>query len=53
MAAPIPDERRLILIDKTFFVFRKIAAGHHPGEVKPSTADGVPINLLMAQSVSL
>ena len=35
-----PDERRLILIDKTYFEQWQNAAGHYPRPVTPSTTDG-------------
>ena len=33
------DERCLVLIDKTYFVLGKNAAGYHPGPAAPSTTD--------------
>ena len=44
MAAPIPDERWLVLIDKTYFRVVKNAAGYYPGPVTPSTKDRAPFN---------
>ena len=41
MAAPILDERCLILIDKTYIDLWKTAAGYYPGPV----TDGAPLKL--------
>ena len=46
MAASIPEKRRFILIDKTYFDLRKNAGGYHPGPVTPSTTDGAPFKEL-------
>ena len=43
MAAPIPDERCHILIEKTYFELWKNAAGYLAGPVTPSTTDGTPL----------
>ena len=32
----------LVLIDKNYYSVVKNTAGYHPGQVKPSTADGAP-----------
>ena len=47
MAAPIPDERCLVLTDTVYFVLWKNNAGYHPGTVQPSTTDGAPLQQLV------
>ena len=42
MAALIPDEKYLVLLDKNYFWEAKYTAGYYPESVMPSTADGVP-----------
>ena len=50
MAAHIPEERCIVVNDKTyFFVVKNAAAGCHPGPVTPSTTDRAPFNAAIAQ----
>ena len=42
MAALIPDEKYLVLLDKNYFWEAKYTAGYHPESEMSSTADGVP-----------
>ena len=50
MAALIPDEKRLVLLDKKYLLVAQNAAGYHPGQVLPSRADGAPLKGLAAQN---
>ena len=47
MAALIPDEKRLVCLDKKYIKVVKNASGYHPGQVLPSRADGAPFNLFV------
>ena len=53
MAALIPDEKRLLFLDKEYFWVAQNAAGYHPGQVLPSRADGAPLGTAVPLTIFL
>ena len=47
MAAFMPDEKCLVLLNQNYIKAVKSAAGYHPGPTKPSTADEASIYFLL------